>query len=71
MKLDLLAREDKRGSINGAGYLGVCRSGVRGKGGVNALTISELEYSTFYGLSALLLMCEEITLFPTPLKITT
>lgn len=40
-------------------------------GGVNSLTISEPECSTFYGLSALLLMCEEITLFPTPLKITT
>lgn len=42
-----------------------------GGGGVNSLTISELECRTFYGLSALRLMCEEITLFPTPLKITT
>lgn len=39
--------------------------------GVNSLTISELECRTFYGLSALRLMCEEITLFPTPLNMTT
>lgn len=41
-----------------------------GGGGVNSPTISELECSTFYGLSAPRLMCEEITLFPTLLKIT-
>lgn len=33
-----------------------------------SLTISVLKCSTFYGLSAHLLMCEEITLFPTPVK---
>lgn len=69
--VNLLVRGDKRRSINGPGCLGVCRGGVRGRGGVNSLTISEPECSTFYDLSALLLMCEEITLFPTPLKITT
>lgn len=35
-----------------------------------SLTISALKCSTFYGLSTPLLMCEEITLFPTPVKIT-
>lgn len=32
------------------------------EGGVNSLTISEVECSTFLGLSAPPLMCEEITL---------
>lgn len=53
------------------GFFSVYRGGVWGRGGVNSLTISELECRTFYGLSALRLMCEEITLFPTPLNVTT
>lgn len=38
--------------------------------GSYSLTISALKCSTFYGLSTPLLMCEEITLFPTAVKIT-
>lgn len=37
-----------------------------GQGGVNSLTISEVECSTFLGLSAPPLMCEEITLSAAP-----
>lgn len=44
--------------------------GRRGGGGRYSLTISALKCSTFYGLSTPLLMCEEITLFPKPVKIT-
>lgn len=44
--------------------------GGDGVGGGYSLTISALKCSTFYGLSTPLLMCEEITLFPTPVKIT-
>lgn len=57
----------RKESING--FLSVSFGGV-GKGRGYSLTISELKCSTFNGLSTLLLMCEEITLFPTPMKIT-
>lgn len=40
--------------------------GVGWVGGVNSLTISELECSIFFGLSAPRLMCEEITLSTAP-----
>lgn len=56
------------GSIYGLYFFGVCGSAgkvcVRVWGGVNSLTTCEPECSTFYCLSAPLLMCEEITLFP-------
>lgn len=66
-------RNQREGSIIGLGLLSVCGGGVGcrrlggwlrmgGQGGVNSLTISEVECSTFLGLSAPLLMCEEITL---------
>lgn len=71
MKVNLLARGEERGSINGPRLLQCLQRWRLGEGGVNSLTISELECRTFYGLSALRLMCEEITLFPTPLNMTT
>lgn len=71
MKVDTLARGEKRGRIYKWPLLlwRRCGEGVgdgKGSGAVNSLTISELECSTFLGLSAPLLMCEEITLFPQP-----